>query len=336
MIGSFGPTGVRPASLEIADRLAFRGWSVLRVSARTGRAARLGDMLLGALSQRRAYAKAHLDVFSGNAFIWAEAVAWLLRRLRKPYVLTLRGGNLPAFARRWPGRVRNLLESAAEVTAPSGYLRESLIAYREDIRLIPNGIEIRNYAFAARTAPAPRLLWLRAFHAIYGPELAPMALARLVTEFPDARLTMIGRDCGDGSLARTLKAARSLGVADRITMSGPVDKTEIPARLGNSDIFLNTATVDNTPVTVLEAMAAGLCVVSTRVGGIPWLLEDGVDALLVPPSDPDAMAAAIRRILLDPALAGRLSTGGRARAMQSDWSLVLPQWEQLLASVHGA
>jgi glycosyltransferase involved in cell wall biosynthesis len=91
--------------------------------------------------------------------------------------------------------------------------------------------------------------------------------------------------------------------------------------------------VDNTPVSVLEAMACGLCVVSTRVGGIPYLLQHGRDALLVPPNDPEAMAAAVRRVLTEPALAESLSHNARLKAEQFDWSAILPQWQALLASV---
>jgi glycosyltransferase involved in cell wall biosynthesis len=88
--------------------------------------------------------------------------------------------------------------------------------------------------------------------------------------------------------------------------------------------------VDNMPVSVLEAMACGLCVISTNVGGIPYLLEHEHDAMLVPPNDPEAMAAAVRRLLHEPELSARLSANARAKAAQCDWSVVLPQWNRVL------
>ncbi|MBA3257451.1 MAG: glycosyltransferase family 4 protein, partial [Pyrinomonadaceae bacterium] len=91
--------------------------------------------------------------------------------------------------------------------------------------------------------------------------------------------------------------------------------------------------VDNAPVSVLESMACGLCVVSTNVGGIPYLLKHEEDALLVPPDDAQAMAAAVRRIYSEPGLAERLSRKGRAKVEQFDWSAILPQWEALLSAV---
>ena len=103
--------------------------------------------------------------------------------------------------------------------------------------------------------------------------------------------------------------------------------------MDRGDIFLNTTNVDNTPVSVLEAMACGLCIVTTNVGGIPHLLEHEHDALLVPSDDPAAMAAAVRRILTETGLAARLSHHARAKAERMDWSVVLPQWESLIRAV---
>ena len=103
--------------------------------------------------------------------------------------------------------------------------------------------------------------------------------------------------------------------------------------LNSGDVFLNTTNVDNTPVSVIEAMACGLCVVSTNVGGLPYLLDDEQDSLLVQPDDPAAMATAVSRILRENVLATRLSQNARAKAEQFDWSTVLPQWLALLRGI---
>jgi glycosyltransferase involved in cell wall biosynthesis len=294
---------------------------------------RLLDMVKTVYRRRREYAVAQVDVFSGSAFLWAEAVCAVLRRLGKPCILTLRGGNLPEFARRHPVRVRRLLRGAQAVTAPSRYLYERMAPYRPDLRLLPNALDLRAYPFRLRRNPAPGLVWLRAFHEIYNPSLGPKVLARLLPEFPDARLTMVGPDKGDGSLERARQTARDLGIAERVCFPGGVAKTEVPDWLQKGDIFLNTTNVDNTPVSVLEAMACGLCVVSTNVGGLPYLLNHEQDALLVPPDDAAAMASAVRRVLAEPGLSERLSANGRAKAGQHDWSVVLPQWEALFLSL---
>ncbi len=332
LVGNFlsATIGVPGVSEGLAQQLRAAGWTVQTTSDQPGRLARVSDMLHTVWQQRRAYDLAHVEVYSGPAFRWAEAVCGLLRRLHKPFVLTLHGGNLPDFARQHPARVRKLLQSAAAVTTPSRYLREQLQPYRADLRLLPNPLHLRAYPFLLRTHAAPRLVWLRSFHTIYNPTLAPRVVALLQDEFPALNLTMIGPDKGDGSLQATQQTARDLGVAKRIAFPGAIAKAEVGAWLQRGDVFLNTTNIDNTPVSVLEALACGLCVVSTNVGGLPYLLTHEHDALLAPPDDAPAMAAAIRRVLTDAELATGLSQHGRQLAETCDWTIVLPQWEQLL------
>jgi glycosyltransferase involved in cell wall biosynthesis len=109
-----------------------------------------------------------------------------------------------------------------------------------------------------------------------------------------------------------------------------VPKSRVPELLDRADVFLNTSTVDNAPVSLLEAMACGLCVVTTDVGGIPWLVERDREAVLVPPRDEVAMAEAARRVMAEPGLAASLSRAGRARAETHDGARIYPRWADLL------
>lgn len=318
---------------ELAQKLSLLGWRVYVVSHKVNRVWRLADMLLTIGLQKKTYALAVVDVFSGPAFLWAEAVCQLLQLLRKPFILSLHGGGLPGFAKCWPGRVRRLLAKAEIVRTPSSYLLTQMRLYRPDLTLLPNAIRLEQYPFHLRQQPQPRLVWLRAFHEIYNPALAPRVMAQLKKDFPDIELIMFGPDQGDGSLLRARQVAVGLGVASSIEFPGVIPKTNVPAGLNQGDIFLNTTNIDNTPISVLEALACGLCVVSTNVGGVPYLLENGVDALLVPPNDADAMAKAVQRILTEPGLAEKLSRNARQKAERFDWSVILPQWERLIEQV---
>jgi len=218
------------------------------------------------------------------------------------------------------------------VTAPSEYLREHMQPYWKDIQVLPNAISINAYTFRTRRR-ATRLIWLRAFHEVYNPVMAVQVLALLKQDFPNIQLTMIGPDKGDGSLQRTRQEAERLDVMDRLTLLGSVRKEDVPKRLSGGDVFLNTARIDNMPVSVLEAMASGLCVVSTNVGGIPYLVQAEREALLVSPDNAEGMAEAVRRIIVEPELSRRLSSNARRKAEQLDWSVILPRWEKLLSSV---
>jgi glycosyltransferase involved in cell wall biosynthesis len=334
-VGNFlsASVGNRAVCEELSDRLAGSGWRVLTTSSRPGRVARMADMLAAVWRYRRVFDVAHIDVYSGPSFVWAEAAAFALGTLGKPYILTLHGGALPEFARRWPRRTRRLLRSAARVTAPSSYLLEGLRSYGNALRLIPNAIELARYPFRLRDRPRPRLVWVRAFHQIYDPSLAVRALALVRSRHPDATLDMIGPDKHDRSLDAARAAAGELGVGAAVRFHGAAPKAEIPSWIDRGDIFLNTTTIDNTPVSVVEAMACGACVVSTRIGGVPHLVRDGAEGLLTEPRDPEAMAAAVDRLVSTPALAARLSRSARSKTEQFDWSVVLPQWHELLEAV---
>jgi glycosyltransferase involved in cell wall biosynthesis len=329
---SFGTRGVCE---DLAVALKSAGWTVLTTSHRPGRFARLTDFLLTVWRQRHHYRVAQVDVYSGLAFVWAELVCCVLRMARRPYVLTLHGGNLPVFAITSSERVRRLLRCSIAVTAPSPYLLEQMREYRHDIILLPNPLDLTKYSFKRRQHPTPNLMWLRAFHHIYDPSLAVRVLSRLVHEFAGIRLLMIGPDKGDGSLEAMKRLALELGVAERLTCTGPVPKDEIPHMLQQGDIFINTTRVDNTPVSILEAMASGLSIISTNVGGIPYILEDEHDGLLVPPGDDAAMAKAVQRLLTEDGLNERLCSNARRKVQEYDWPNILPKWERLLIGAAG-
>lgn len=317
---------------DLAKRLAEAGWHVIVTSTKIARMARLLDMLMTTWQRRKDYAVAQVDVYSGLAFGWAEAVCWTLQRAGKPYVLTLHGGNLPMFAQRWPGRVCRLLKSAATVTAPSHFLFEQMAPYGSDVQLLPNPLHLDQYVFHLRKQSMPRLIWLRSFHEVYNPTMAPHVVAHLKPLFPDIRLVMVGPDKGDGSFQQTQNVTRQLGLETHITFPGGIPHDDVSRWLQTGDILINTTNVDNTPVSVLEAMACGLCIVSTNVGGLPYLLEHEHDALLVPPRNPEAMAVAIQRVLQEPGLSQKLSTNARHKAERFGWKEILPQWEAILTS----
>lgn len=338
IVGNFLSSSIasRGVCEELSLRLTSAGWSVLITSRLRGRISRLSDMLWTVWNKKSNYRVAQVDVYSGLAFCWAELVCWMLRRAGKPYVLTLHGGNLPVFLRWNKARGIRLLQSANAVTAPSRYLLEQMREYCPGIRLLPNAVELERYRFFERRSARPKLVWLRAFHEVYNPSLAVQVLALLSKQYPDASLLMVGPDKGDGSLQAVRALAEEMGVGRQLNIVEGVPKTAVPDWLQKGDILLNTTHIDNMPVAVIEALACGLCVVSTEVGGIPYLLNNEQDALLVPADDAEAMAQAAGRILAEPELASRLSRAARQKAEQFDWSLVLPEWEQLLGSLDGA
>lgn len=322
--------GVRGAGEDLAEKLRMNGWKVITASTHPNRVRRLIDLLWTAWHHRNNYQVVAVEVYSDLAFRWAELLCTFLRSIKKSYILTLHGGKLPEFAQKNSGRFRKLLLSAKAVTTPSKYLLQQMAKYHENILYLPNGIELSSYPYRHRSVAQPKLIWLRAFHQIYNPKLAIEVLKRLVVEFPGAHLTMIGPDKGDGSLPEVQQLIEKYDLTKSVTITGAIPKDEVGKYLSEGDIFLNTTNYESFGVSVMEAAACGLCIVTTNAGELPILWEDGTNALLVPRDDPDKMAKAIRKILVDPILAMRLSENARKKANFYDWTVIIPQWERLL------
>lgn len=334
-IGNFLPSPKHNKNVWhfLVEHLQNTGWSVITTSNQEKQFPRLVDMLSTVWRERKNFQAAHIDVFSGKAFIYAWLTTWLLKILKKKIAVTLHGGGLPEFSRKYPFFFKKFLGIPDNVVTPSLFLQESFQHLRSDIKIIPNPIDLTESIFRQRDSIQPRIIWVRAFHSVYNPALAIKVLARVTKSFPETKLWMLGPDKGDHSLDNMLRLAESLGVTQSIEIVGHVSHAGIPTWLDKADIFLNTSNYDTAPRSLLEAMANGLCVVSTNVGGIPHLAENGVEAILVDPNDPESMTDAVVNILYSPDLASRLSRNARARAEKSDWSAVLPSWESLFSNL---
>jgi glycosyltransferase involved in cell wall biosynthesis len=270
-------------------------------------------------------------VFSGPSFWIAEFSGLLGRLTGKRVVFFLHGGNLPVFGPQHRRRVERVFDRADLILAPSDSLATAFQRWGYDVRVIPNVLAIENYDFRLRTAPAPRLLWMRTFHQHYNPQMAVRTFARVVEHHPDATMTMAGADHGE--LGATRAEADRLGVADRIAFPGYLDLEGKRAAFGHHDVYLNTNIVDNMPVSLLEAAASGLVPVATAVGGIPVLLTDGENGILVASDDDVAMADSVVRLLADAARFADLSAGARRLAESSAWSQVQRLWARELALI---
>lgn len=337
LIGNIGSElgGSQTVCEELGRRLPRFGWRTTVVSGQRSQVVRLLHMAAAAATLARRIDVAQIDVYDGRALRYAEATSRILCWANVPVVLTLHGGSLPDHGRRDPRRLSRLLNRASAVTAPSGYMAKEMASLtRNRIHVVPNGISTAVYRPSDLSSVRPSIVWVRRFNRIYDPALAVETLKLVREAFPDATLTMIGPDDHDGSLAATLDCRDSYGLADAIDIRGRIPKQDIPKELVLHGIFLNTTTIDNAPVSVVEGMAAGLCVVSTNAGGIPDLLEDERTALLAPVGDAEALAAGVKRLLHDPEFADRLRQNSLTYAQEFDWETkVIPGWVELFEDV---
>ena len=147
---------------------------------------------------------------------------------------------------------------------------------------------------------------------------------------PRARFVSMGQ----GPLAEEMALRRDeLGLAERFRFMGfTPDPTRLMAGL---DVLVLSSDVEGTPVSVMEAKALGLPVVATRVGGLPEMIDDGVDGLLVPRRDPDALAAALLRVLRDDQLRASMAEASATSAARYDASVAIRREDQRYLELAG-
>jgi glycosyltransferase involved in cell wall biosynthesis len=265
---------------------------------------------------------AHVMANSGWAWhLFAAPAIWIGALRGVPVVVNYRGGSAEAFLERQIALVRPTLARAALLIVPSGYLHRIFSAHGISAMIVPNVVDLGTFAPGAAARSDPHLLVTRNLERIYDIETAIRAFARIVTKYPEARLTVAGAGPERETLERL---ARELGVDARLRFSGRLDNAELPSLYREATILLNPSRVDNMPNSLLEAMASGVPIVSTSVGGIPFLVEDGRTALLVPPGQPPAMAEAVLRLLREPELADRLRSEARREVSRYAWPRVRP------------
>jgi len=216
-----------------------------------------------------------------------------------------------------------LVHTSAALVVPSGFLKEVFARFGMAALVVPNIVNLDR--FAPRDAPlpgGPNLLVTRNLEPIYDIATALRAFAVVRRELPQARLTV----AGEGPLLGSLQElASTLAVGDAVRFTGRIANEEIPALYGSSHICLNPSLADNMPISILEALASGIPVVSTHVGGVSFLVEHERTALLVAPGDHAAMASAVLRLWRDPPLMSQLRDAGLRAVRRYEWASVRPQ-----------
>jgi glycosyltransferase involved in cell wall biosynthesis len=322
------PRGLPTQGYAIAQRLCQAGIRTSLLSRAKSSWGRLLDVVFRGFLLLPRHDAVLVNVYGSRAFAY-ESIAILSAYFwRKRSVVYIRGGWMPEFIERWPRWTRFVLSRANLVLVPHGFLQEALstMGLRID-GIIPNFIELEKYRFRKRSVLAPRFLYLRGMHSIYNPTMALRAFAIIQRQYPDALLTMAGRESSDSASCRALIQDLNLR---NVHFVGLVPKEEIPVLADQHDVHLHTNRVENMPVSVIEMWACGLPIVGTHVGGMPYLVRHRLDGILVESEDYQAMANACLELLSNSALAERLSCNGRRRAQDLTWEHIEPAWERAL------
>ncbi len=276
-------------------------------------------------------------VMANSGWAWhlcAAPAIWIAKLRRVPVVVNYRGGNADEFFAQSFFWIRPTLRQADRLIVPSGFLQQVFARFGLVGEVVPNVVDLSR--FAPRPASPgsrpdqPHLIVTRNLESIYDIGTALRALAIVRNTLPGAHMTVAGSGPERDNLA---ELARALGLAANVTFTGRLDNDRIAELYQRADLFLNPSLVDNMPISILEALASGVPVVSTNVGGIPFVVDHQKTALLVPPREPAAMARAVLDLLDDPAKAARLSSAGRESVQQYAWQNVRGRWFEVYSGL---
>lgn len=277
----------------------------------------------------------HLMANSGWSWhLYAVPALWIARWHRVPVVVNYHGGEAEAFLEKAAVRVRRQLSWGRSLLVPSDFLVEVFGRHGIEARVLPNVADLSRFSakvVSHRRRACPHLIVARNLEFVYGADLAIKAFACIAHVLPGARLTIAGSGPMRDELERL---ARDLEIADRVSFPGRLDRDEMSALFRDADLLLNPSRADNQPVALLEAMASGVPIVAAAVGGVPYMLENGRTALLVPVEDPPALADAALTLLIDSERASALALAAQAELKCHDWSevrrVLFNEYEQAL------
>ncbi|SNS77827.1 glycosyltransferase [Tropicimonas sediminicola] len=255
----------------------------------------------------------HLHCHFGHS---ACSVAMLASELSGiPYSFTLHGPTIFYAPKHW--RIDEKIARARFVACISRFCRSQAMIFAapehwDRLKVIHCGVDPALYDTGARERTGKRLLFVGRLAAVKGVPVLLEAFKAVAAQHPEAHLTLIG----DGpERARLETEAEHLGVSRQVAFAGYRSQEEVAAALADADLFVLPSFAEGVPVVLMEAMAARLPVVATRVGGVQELVEDGVSGLAVTSGDADAFADALLRLLDDPDRMRSMGEAGRAQVI---------------------
>jgi L-malate glycosyltransferase len=286
--------------------------------------------ILNLLREVRKYDVIHIFSASYLSFLIAPTPAILVSKLYgKRTLLNYHSGEAEDHLRRWPRSTKSMLKRVDKIVVPSEYLLRVFAKFGYEAMTIFNIIDPDRFEYRQRTNLRPVFLSNRNLEVHYGVDDLLRAFAHIQREVPDAVLTVVG----DGSQRNALEnLATGLHLANT-KFTGRVEHDEINRHYSATDIYLNASKVDNQPLSILEAFACGLPVVTTDAGGIPDIVTDEITGFLVRIGDHESLAKRALQLLTRQEIAGPMIESARAECMKYTWSVVCPQWLTVYHSV---
>lgn len=273
-----------------------------------------------------------VHVLANSGWSWqlfAAPVLWMGYLKKKPVIINYRGGEASQYFQRSIHFVRPSMKLAKKIAVPSGYLEKVFNDFGFNVTVIPNIIDLERFK-PIQHASGFHLIITRNLEAIYGIETAIKSIAIVKKTFPEVRLTI----AGSGEQKKYLQQqVVDLELVENVFFAGKLKPDEVANLYQTADIMLNPTTVDNMPNSILEAMACAVPVISTNVGGVPYIVEDNKTALLVEVGNSAMMAEKIIQLFNDKPQYQTLASNGLKEVHKYSWTNIREQWLSLYKSL---
>ncbi|HJZ69894.1 MAG TPA: glycosyltransferase family 4 protein [Blastocatellia bacterium] len=276
-----------------------------------------------------------VHVFSASyfSFVLAPTPAILISKLYgKPVLLNYHSGEAEDHLRRWRRTALPIIKLADRVVVPSDYLVKVFARFGVDADAVRNTVDLSTFRFRARPAFRPVLLSNRNLERHYNVECTLRAFALVQTQIPEARLIV----AGDGTERRSLLELAQNFQLRNVDFRGAVAPQDMPALYDEADIFVNASDVDNQPLSIIEAFASGLPVVTTDTGGIGEMVSDHETGLIFTQGDHVATSERVIGLLTDHELAARMVSRAREESNKYTWAAVGNQWLKIYRELASA
>jgi glycosyltransferase involved in cell wall biosynthesis len=266
-----------------------------------------------------------VQVFSSatSGYILASIPPLVVSKIfRKRVILNYHSGELEDHIVNWKRTAFPTMKKFDSIVVPSQFLVDVFAKYGLKATAIYNFIESDKFKFRERETLQPIFLSNRNFEVHYNVSCVIRAFSLIQQRYPKAHLTI----AGFGTEESTLKKLVSGLNLKNVEFVGKVSNEEMPKLYDNADIYLNSSIVDNMPLSIIEAFSAGTAVVSSKTGGIPYILEDGKTGLLVEMNDCEKLAERAMFLLENQDFAKKMIANARQEVVKYSWENVQDQW----------
>ncbi len=247
----------------------------------------------------------------------------------KKTILNYHTGEAETHLKNWRLTAKPTMRMFDRIVVPSQFLVDVFAKYGLQAKAIFNFVEGEKFKFLPRNPLKPVFLSNRNFEAHYKVADVLRAFQLIQKKIPEAQLIVAGYGSEEAKLK---KLAAELNL-ENIEFTGRVQQTEMPIIYDRADIYLNSSIVDNMPLSIIEAFACGLPVVSTDAGGIPYIVADGETGLLVKTNDYKALAEQAIRLLEDENLAEKIIRQAFEESGKYTWQNVQSEWLNLYTNL---